>query len=52
LAVSLFGDAISDLALDFPQIHQYFWKYVMLPLLDKNAIDYKFVNWENKADKN
>ena len=24
----------------------------MLPLLDKNAIDYKFVNWENKADKN
>jgi hypothetical protein len=51
IAVSLFGDYISDLAIDFPQIHIYFWKYVMLPLLNKNVIDYNLIRWDNKVDK-
>jgi len=50
-AVSLFGDYISDLAIDLPQIHEYFWKYVMLPLLDANVIDYNLIKWDIKAEK-
>ena len=44
-SVSRFIQIMPELALDVPQIHEYLFKYVIVPLLTNKQMDLKFVKF-------
>ena len=45
-SVSRFIQLMPELALDVPQIHEYLFKYVIVPLLTRKQMDLKFVQFD------
>jgi hypothetical protein len=37
-----------EMALDVPQIHEYLFKYVIMPLITKKQKDLKYIEWVSK----